>query len=241
MLNRRRIAVSKYKIGITILSIAIFFGTSGAKAENISLNVEKEPTTISENYAAKLFEIGKRHYESKKYETAIAYFLEAERVSFKKSKGKTGMISALFTSELWENSQNYFYLGHAYRDSGNHKDAIVSFEKVTRLDPENYEAYLFSGEEYIATESKGNGGKATEACKKAIKIKEDLMKAYVCIANGAMMNNGRIEAEKALTKAITINPGFTQGYEMLIKIHEGAKKPEKAEKVREMMKKAKGN
>ncbi len=219
---------------IPAVFLLLFFAVP-VSAENISLKVEEDPKAISENYALSLFELGKELYEAKLYETAIAYFLEAERVSSNKTKGTSSKFAAMFKDEFWDNKENYYFLGLAYRDSKSFKKAIEAFKKITELDKENYDAFLLIGQTYIATNKKEYGSEAVSACKKAVKIKEDFADGYICIAKGSMVNNIKKSAVKALEKALEINPRDMPSYKMVIEIIESTNKPEEAEPFKEKL------
>ncbi len=153
----------------------------------IYLDEEKTPNKDAE----KKLQEGVDLFNKQKYREAIAVFNEAVRLN-------GGGYHQAFT-----------YRGRAEQSLGLKEDAIKSFTEATRVRPTDYQTKT------LLAEAKFNAGRNTEEVVndlRAINKRYPLYDfAYVVLGDVLFARGDKIGAEKALRKAIGINPKFPPG------------------------------
>lgn len=155
-----------------------------AQQKNIYLGEEKPPTKVAE----KKLQEGVDLFNKQKFREAIAVFNEAVRLN------GSGY------------HQAFTYRGRAEQSLGLKDDAIKSFTEALAVRPTDYQTKT------LLAEAKFNAGRNTEEVAnelRAINKRYPLYDfAYVVLGDVLFARGDKIGAEKALRKAIGINPKF---------------------------------
>ena len=119
-------------------------------------------------------------------------------------------------ADILENTKHletkYFNLAVVYHLQSKYGHAINAYKKVTRIKPDDYEAYMGEG---LAHASMGDLDTAIELYQDAIDIKSDYYEAYNNMGVAHAKLGGRNNLDKAIKKyqrAIMINPNRYEAY-----------------------------
>ena len=115
--------------------------------------------------------------------------------------------------QLFPKSQTVLsFLGASYNALKMHDEAIGTYQKVLKINPNFPEMYYNIG---LAQQAKGSGIDAIDSYKKAIFLKPDYVEAYTDLGN-ALRDHYKLEdAIISYKKAIEINPSYAQVYNNL--------------------------
>ena len=91
----------------------------------------------------------------------------------------------------------------------NFKNAIYFYKSISKIEPLNFNAYLFLG---LTLDKIGNHTEAKENYEKVIKIKPNCADAYYNLANFFINSNDFNKAKENLEKAITFKTDFAYAY-----------------------------
>ena len=114
-----------------------------------------------------------------------------------------------FSSQIDFNADAYFNRGAAYSKAGYYQQAILDYDKATKINPNYAEAYYNRGAVYGIL---GNNRQAIEDYDKAIEINPNYAEAHYDrgVVYGILGNNG--QAIEDFDKAIEINPEYAEAY-----------------------------
>jgi tetratricopeptide (TPR) repeat protein len=175
------------------------------------------------------FDKAKESFQAGRYEDALKLFGELY------AKDQGNRLYNWFTGQCYENMRNYELALVEYNKValtttfepplnemevheriaqlnlkiGNVKNAYQEFQTVISLSPEHAEAYYYIG---IMSRNKGELQKGLEYFEKAVRYKKQYPEAYFELGRVHYLLNHSDKAKRALSQAISLNPGLSEAH-----------------------------